>query len=594
MKRLHPMPFGAVLEKGRGVFRLWAPAARTVALRREEQERDREMIPGRNGWFHLTLDDAKAGDRYRFVIDGGPAVPDPASRFQPDDVDGPSELIDPEAFDWTDDDWRGRSWRDAVLYELHIGTFTAAGSFAAATGELERLARLGITAVELMPLADFAGSRNWGYDGVLLFAPDSAYGRPEDLKRFIAEAHRLGLMVLIDVVYNHFGPEGNCLPLYAPAFFAAGETAWGRAVDHRGEAGRFFIDNALYWLEEYHADGLRLDAVHAIADADASLFLQALAAEIRDRTEGREIHLVLENDRNEARHLRSGYDAQWNDDFHHCLHVILTGETGGCYGDYAAAPIEKLGRALTQGFVYQGEISPFRGAAKGEASRDLPPWSFVNFLQNHDQIGNRAFGERLRVLAPPGRLAAATAILLLAPSPPLLFMGEEAGAREPFLFFCDFAEGLAEAVRQGRQREFARFPSRAEAALQGRLPDPLAPGSFRKSRIDGAIAAPDPEVWTLYRDLLAVRRREIIPLLHGEEGRGGSRSESAHTVRGNLLSAGWRLPGGSLVLDANLSDEPVPLPGVSPSHPAGGRLLWGKVAPDGMLSPWMVLWRSGA
>ncbi len=579
------MAFGAAAQSVGTEFRLYAPKARQVALRLEGS--DRAMT--RDGeWFSLGVAEALPGMRYHYVIDGEQAVPDPASRFQPQDVNGPSEIIAADGFDWRDEDWRGRPWREAVIYELHLGTFTREGTYRAAMDELERLRDLGVTAIELMPLADFAGTRNWGYDGVLPFAPDSSYGRPEELKALICAAHRLGLMIFVDVVYNHFGPEGNYLALYAPSFFAPRETGWGQSLDFSDIARRFFIDNALYWLIEYHVDGLRFDAVHAIHDESKSHFLDELAEAARRACGDRHIHLVLENDKNEAHFLkRDGdsqpryYDAQWNDDFHHAMHIVLTGESDGYYADYAAAPVECLGRALAQGFAYQGEHSPFRGAPRGEPSAHLPPLAFVNFLQNHDQIGNRAFGERLVTLASREALMAAIAIQLLAPSPPLLFMGEELGATMPFLFFCDFTGDLADAVREGRRREFARFPAFASPDARERIPDPLAIETFQRSKIAPAVKQPDSSIAAYYRQLLDLRRREIVPRLTG------ARPFSArHRSEGRALSVEWDLPDGSrLMLTANLSVTPraaIAIP--------RGNLIWGAVAHDGMLPPWTALW----
>jgi maltooligosyltrehalose trehalohydrolase len=581
------MSFGASLGEEGATFRLWAPAAKSVALRLAPGSDDLVMEPSEQGWFELAVPGACAGALYQFVIDGSHIIPDPASRFQPQDVNGPSELVDAEAFDWPDDQWRGRPWHEAVIYELHIGSFTREGTYGAAMRGFERLARLGVTAIELMPLSDFAGARNWGYDGVLPFAPDSSYGRPEALKALIAEAHRLGLMVFIDVVYNHFGPEGNYLNLYAPTFFTERGTDWGQAINFRSPARQFFIDNALYWLTEYDMDGLRLDAVHAIVD-DTPHFLEELATKVRAACVGRQVHLVLENDKNEAHYLerrRDGrpiaYDAQWNDDFHHAMHVILTGETDGYYADYAEATVDKLGRALTQGFIYQGEYSAFRHAARGENSAHLPPLAFVNFIQNHDQIGNRAFGERLTRLAPRDALIAAAAILLLAPSPPLLFMGEEIGAAEPFLFFADFAGSLAEAVREGRRREFARFPAFASPQARAKIPDPMARETFERSGIDRALGAPDSAMRALYADLLATRHREIIPRLHGARN-----FSAAYEVRDRELLAWWDLPdGGHLHLSANLS----PRVASKPRLPRGRR-IWSSADSDGRLPPWAVMW----
>jgi maltooligosyltrehalose trehalohydrolase len=589
MKRMYRMAFGAAPRSDGTLFSLYAPKARQVALRLEGHDR---AMRREGEWFALTVAEAKPGMRYQYVIDGGQAVPDPASRFQPQDVSGPSEIIAPDAFDWTDASWRGRPWRDAVIYELHLGAFTRDGTYRAAMGELERLRDLGITAIEVMPLADFAGTRNWGYDGALPFAPDSSYGRPEDLKALICAAHRLGLMVFVDVVYNHFGPKGNYLSLYAPSFFAPRETGWGQSLDFGSVARRFFIENALYWLIEYHIDGLRFDAVHAIDDDSETHFLDELAQAARRACGDRHIHLVLENDKNEARLLERDrgsprhYDAQWNDDFHHAMHVVLTGEADGYYGDYVAAPIKCLGRSLAQGFAYQGEHSPFRDARRGEPSAHLPPLAFVNFLQNHDQIGNRAFGERLITLVSRDALKAAIAIQLLAPSPPLLFMGEEVGATMPFLFFCDFAGDLANAVREGRRREFARFPAFASPDARERIPDPLAIETFQRSKIAPAVENPDRDIVALYRQLLDRRQREIVPRLTG------TRPYAArYRSEGRGLSVEWDLPEGSrLMLIANLSATPA-----EPLAKPIGQSIWGTVPPgDNRLAAWATLWSIAA
>jgi maltooligosyltrehalose trehalohydrolase len=585
MKRAYRMAFGATPQSDGTAFRLYAPQARHVALRLEGQ--DRAMR--RDGeWFVLTAADAKSGMRYHYVIDDNRAVPDPASRFQPQDVKGASEIIAADAFDWTDEEWRGRPWHEAVIYELHLGAFTRDGTYRAAMSELERLRDLGITAIELMPLADFAGARNWGYDGVLPFAPDSSYGRPEELKALICAAHRLGIMVFLDVVYNHFGPEGNYLALYAPSFFAPRETGWGQSLDFSSIARRFFIENALYWLIEYHIDGLRFDAVHAIHDESQRHFLDELAKAARAVCGDRHIHLVLENDRNEAHRLERDhggapryYDAQWNDDFHHAMHVVLTGESDGYYADYVKAPVDHLARSLAQGFAYQGEHSPFREADRGEPSAHLPPLAFVNFLQNHDQIGNRAFGERLITLAPRDALKAAIAIQLLAPPPPLLFMGEEIGATMPFLFFCDFVGDLANAVRDGRRREFARFPAFATPDARERIPDPLAIETFQRSNLAPALEQPDQEIAALYRQLLDLRRREIVPRLTGSH-----RFAARYRSESRGLTVEWDLPDGSrLMLIANLAasrTEP-------PAKPLG-QLIWGAIPTGGWLPPWTTLW----
>jgi maltooligosyltrehalose trehalohydrolase len=579
------MRFGASVRSDGTSFRLFAPAARQVELLLDENPSPMARRDG--GWFELAVPGARTGDLYQFQIDGHLLVPDPASRFQPHDAIGPSEVIDPESFVWTDDEWMGRPWHEAVIYELHLGAFTQEGTYEAAARQLDRLARLGITAIELMPLADFSGARNWGYDGVLPFAPDSRYGRPDSLKSFICAAHCAGLMVMVDVVYNHFGPEGNYLPIYAPPFFTKRDTPWGQGLDFSSRELRdFFIDNALYWLDEFHADGLRLDAVHAIHDGSRPHFLEELATRVRQaQNPGRHIHLVLENDKNQSRLLDRAspgfYDAQWNDDFHHVLHVILTGEAAGYYADYADQPLDKLGRALTGGFAYRGERSLYRGAARGEPSAHLPPTAFVNFLQNHDQIGNRAFGERLTQFAAPPALAAAAAILFLSPCIPLIFMGEEVGATQPFLFFCDFEGALATGVREGRRREFARFPAFASEEARQQIPDPLAPQTFERSRIDPAVTLPDAATCDLYRRLLDIRRREIVPHLAGDRS-----IEAVYQVTKALLTVQWRFTDGhrhSLV--ANLSAEEAPWT----PPPDGWRRIWGPAELAAALTPWTVI-----
>ncbi len=488
-----------------------------------------------------------AGAHYRIRIGDELRVPDPASRAQDGDIGDASLVVDPSAYKWRCKDWRGRPWEEAIFYELHAGLL---GGFAGVEAQLGRIAGLGFTAVELMPVADFPGRRNWGYDGVLPFAPDRAYGTPDELKRLVDRAHELGLMMLLDVVYNHFGPDGNWLPEYAPQFFRSDrQTPWGGAIDFREPmVRRFFIENALYWIHEFRFDGLRLDAVHAMQDEE---FLAELAGEVRASAHSwRHIHLVVENDDNDADLLRGGFNAQWNDDFHHALHVLLTGETEGYYADYAPDPTRALARALGEGFVYQGERSTHRGGARGTPSADLPPTAFVSFLQNHDQIGNRAFGERLTMLADPKALRAAIALQLLCPQIPLVFMGEEAGAREPFLYFTDHKPELAEAVRNGRREEFAKFSEFADPAQRERIPDPNAPETFERSRPD--FANTHAAEWNdFYRNLIRLRRELIVPRLKG------ACAERAEVLGEGAVLARWRLgDGASLTLATNLGSQP--------------------------------------
>jgi len=554
MKRHHRIPFGAEIDGDAVHFRFWAPSARRVQLSLGTGPRETliPMVSGDGGWHECLTDLASPGTRYRFRLDNGEHIPDPASRYQPDDVHGASEVIDPRTFSWQDGDWRGRPFEQAVFYELHIGSFTPEGTYAAAARRLTDLAELGVTAIELMPLSDFPGARNWGYDGVYPFAPDSRYGRPDELKDFIQRAHALGLMVLLDVVYNHFGPEGNYLHRYAPQFFTERHhTPWGAAINFddafSDTVREFVVHNALYWLEEYHFDGLRLDAVHAIHDDSTPDILEQLATAVR-RGPGTEraVHLVLENDHNAAHYLAGQYDAQWNDDAHHALHVLITGESEGYYSDYSDDPIRHLGRCLTEGFAYQGDPSAYRhGARRGEPSRNLPLTAFVNFLQNHDQIGNRALGERASKLAPPEALRAATVVLLLAPSPPLLFMGQEWAASEPFPFFCDFGPELAAAVTAGRRAEFARFRQFREPATRDVIPDPNLPATFASAVLDWSQREqPGHREWlALHRELLALRHRHITPQLQDRE----MPETRALRLGQQGLLVEWRFANGSLL-----------------------------------------------
>ena len=594
--RRHRMPFGAELQaNGRVRFRLWAPPHPEVRLDLDDATMPMPMQPVGDGWHELVTDDARAGTRYRFVLPDGLKVPDPASRRQPEDVHGPSEVVDPAAYRWEDAGWRGRPWAAAVVYELHIGAFTPEGTFRAAAAKLDHLAALGVTAIEIMPIGDFPGRRNWGYDGVLPYAPDSSYGRPEDLKALIDAAHARGLMVLLDVVYNHFGPEGAYIHPIAPQTFTdRHKTPWGAAVNFDGPHSRpvreLVIHNALYWIEEYHFDGLRLDAVHAILDDSPKHLLEELAERVRAAAVGRHVHLVLENEENHAGRLvrrSSGeprwYTAQWNDDVHHVLHVAASGETTGYYADYHG-DTEKLGRALAQGFAFQGEQMPYRGRPRGTPSAELPPTAFVSFIQNHDQVGNRAFGDRITDFAPEAAVRAIAAVYLLLPQIPMLFMGEEWGAAEPFPFFCDFGPELADAVRQGRRDEFARFPEFHDPAMRERIPDPMAEATFAAAKLRWEDIARAPHAGWLdwYRRILAVRHAEIVPLLAaiGAGGRYQVVGDTAVIVRWTIGEV------GTLVLMANLSEKPAAFP-VEP-----GRVLWreGEINESRGFGPWAVRW----
>jgi maltooligosyltrehalose trehalohydrolase len=528
-------------------FGLWAPDRDAVTLEIDgapavAMERDGE------GWFSATAP-AAAGTRYRFRLDDDLIVPDPASRLQSGGVHGWSVVVDP-FFTWSATEWRGRPWEEMVLLEVHAGTL---GGFEGLRQKLPAIAASGITAIELMPINAFGGTRNWGYDGVLPYAVAEPYGSPAELKTLVDTAHGLGLSVFLDVVYNHFGPDGNYLNAYASAFFhQEADTPWGGAVAVDADpVHRFFVDNALMWLRDYRIDGLRFDAVHAIEN---DRFLDRMASEIRAALPERQVHLVLENERNDADRLGSGcYDAQWNDDFHNVLHVLLTGETSAYYGDFADRPAERLARCLKEGFIYQGEGSPNHdGKPRGKPSGDLPSTAFVAFLQNHDQVGNRAMGERLIRLTDRERLRAATALLLVGPQIPLLFMGEDEGSESPFLFFTDFHDELADAVREGRRREFAKFDAFADEQARARIPDPNARGTF-----DASVPQPGPQAgeWrALYRELLALRQVHIVPRLKGTVGLAAEVTDTAR------VRARWRMADGAtltIVIDLGHAPEPI-------------------------------------
>ncbi len=592
------MPHGAQWGADGTRFRLWAPAHARIDVVVEGRD-PLQMRQAGQGWHELVVADARPGNLYRFRLPDGLLVPDPASRFQPQDVHGPSEVIDPSAFPWKDGAWAGRPWHETVIYELHVGTFTAEGTFAAAIEKLDHLVALGVNAVEIMPVADFPGRRNWGYDGVLLYAPDSSYGRPDDFKAFVAAAHARGVSVILDVVYNHFGPDGNYLSLYAPGFFTERHhTPWGAAVNFDGaDSGPvrdFAVHNAMYWIEEFHLDGLRLDAVHAIIDETEPHILQEIATRLRQATPGRPLHLLLENEENAASRLlrsESGepvhYTAQWNDDVHHVLHVAASGEGTSYYADYLG-DTDKLGRALAQGFAFQGEVMPFRGSPRGEPSAALPPDAFASFIQNHDQIGNRAFGDRITAFSPPEAVAAISAIYLLMPQVPMLFMGEEWSAASPFPFFCDFSGDLAEAIKNGRREEFRHFPAFRDEAARHLIPDPTAESTFVSAKLDwSAIALPrHAAALERTRRLLALRQAEIAPLVALMGSNAGQ-----YEIRGRgAVTIVWTTTDGRVLrLDANLKAE-----AQSGFAASTGRELWREGESQGdLMVPWAIRWSVG-
>lgn len=582
--------WGAHLQKGnRGRFRLWAPRVDRLSLRLDDQDRPMTAVGG--GWFAAEVDGAQPGMDYAFVLPDGMVVPDPASQQQRGDVYGTSLLVDHGGYRWQHPDWCGRPWTEAVVYELHVGTFTPEGTFRAAAERLKHLAELGITAVELMPIGQFPGGRGWGYDGVLPYAPHPTYGSPDDLKHLIDQAHGLGLMVLLDVVYNHFGPEGNYLSAYAPEFFdGKRHTPWGAGIAYEKQpVRRFFIDNALYWLDTFRFDGLRLDAVDQIIDVAEPELLIELARTVRASITGRHIHLVTEDNRNVAHlHRREGrrplhYTAEWNDDFHNAAHVLLTAETEGYYTDFAEDAFDKVVRCLAEGYAYQGECSAHEGGRpRGEPCGELPTTAFVNFLQNHDQVGNRALGERLEVLATPERILALEAIMLLAPHVPLLFMGEDWAARQPFLFFTDYEGELADMVREGRRQEFSGFSAHGEAEA---VPDPNDEATFLRSVLDWSAADTREGKARLafIRSLLALRHRHIVPLLDD----GGPSESLVLASDGGALAINWTMAGRLLQLRANLAEERQSVPGIEGKviHPAEGCAKGAAL----VLDPWSVV-----
>jgi len=560
------MELGAQLVAPRTVtFTVWAPVAKHVAVRIIDQRgRVIPMEARDRGYFEVSVPDVDAGTRYQYVLDGDKCRADPASRFQPDGVHEPSAVVDSHAFTWTDQRWKGLPLTDLIIYELHVGTFTQAGTYDAIIPHLSYLKNdVGITAIELMPVAQFPGRRNWGYDGVYPFAVQASYGGPDGLKRLVDACHRIGLAVVLDVVYNHLGPEGNYLGDFGPYFTDRYRTPWGSALNYDGpgsdEVRRYFVDNALYWVSEYHIDALRLDAIHGIFDFSAQHILQELAEAVHKQARAleRTILVIAESDLNDARVIstvdRGGYglDGQWNDDFHHALRVVLAKEHKGYYEDFTG--LTDLARAVQSGFVYQGQHSLHRGRRHGNSPAHCSPSQLVVFAQNHDQIGNRAVGDRLSTQLPFDALKAARALVVLAPNIPLLFMGEEYSETAPFQYFIEHGDlHLIEAVRQGRRREFAHFGWRAEE-----IPDPQDQATFERSRIHvGERHHPMQEAmlrWTKH----LIDLRKTIPSLGAS-----STAEAHHRVwidesRQVLFLHRWAEKGPSVLLVCGFNEKPL-------------------------------------
>jgi maltooligosyltrehalose trehalohydrolase len=517
-------PIGAELQSGQAHLRVWAPRCRRVAVVIDGSVRpDVALVAEGNGYFSGPAAGLVSGGRYRFRLDEQQTLyPDPASRFQPDGPSGPSEVIEPRAFEWTDRDWPGVSPRGQVIYELHIGTFTAEGTYAAAAERLPSLHELGVTMIEIMPLADAPGRFGWGYDGVNLWAPNRLYGRPDDLRRLVAGAHAVGIGVILDVVYNHIGPNENYLGCFSSDYFTARhKNEWGDAINFDGNnatpSREFFIENAGYWIEEFHLDGLRLDATQAMFDASDDHILAAIGRRVRAAAKGRGTYVVSENEPQETRLVRApegppnekgfGLDALWNDDFHHAAMVALTGHNEAYYTDYRGRPQELLS-AIRWGFLYQGQRYKWQKQRRGTPSLDLAAERFVLYLENHDQVANSGLGARLSTLTAPDQLRAMTALLLLAPGTPMLFQGQEFGSRRPFVYFADHDDELARAVAKGRRKFLAQVPALADPDVQERIPDPAALETFTACKLDWSERDRQGPLWTLHRDLLRLRRED--------------------------------------------------------------------------------------
>jgi maltooligosyltrehalose trehalohydrolase len=521
-----------------------------------------------DGFFSGELPAARAGDRYFFLLDGERERPDPVSRFQPEGPHGPSEIVDPSEFDWTDAAWPGIDPEGQVIYEMHVGTFTPEGTWTAAAGEIEELARLGVTVIELMPVGDFAGRFGWGYDVVDLYAPSRLYGRPDDLRRFVDRAHAAGIGVILDVVYNHLGPDGNYLAEFSADYFTDRyENDWGKALNFEGprQARDFFLENARYWIEEFHVDGFRLDATQDIRDGSSRHFLAELVDRSRRAAGRRRVFIVAENEPQDTRLVRDpsdggfAIDALWNDDYHHTAIVALTGRREAYYHDYKGSPQEFVSCAK-YGFLYQGQWYHWQKQRRGTASLDLPGHKFVTFLENHDQVANTPFGRRLHQVTAPGRYRALTALTLLGPGTPMLFQGQEFASSAPFLYFCDHRKELGENIRKGRREFLSQFPSVSDPEVQAVLPDPGDEATFLQCKLDLAERQTNASIYQMHRDLLEIRRTDdTIARAARASIDGAVLSADAFVLRYRGHTAGDRLLVVNLGPDLELSPQPEPL-----------------------------------
>jgi maltooligosyltrehalose trehalohydrolase len=581
------LPVGAEVGLEGGVhFRVWAPKADRVEV--DLGDRRVALSRVRDGYYGGLVHTLQPGARYRYRLDGGPSYPDPASRFQPEGPHGPSEVIDPRSFPWTDAAWRGDRVTDRVLYELHIGTFTTEGTWAAAARELPELARLGITTIEVLPVADFVGDFGWGYDGVNPFAPTRLYGRPDEFRAFVDRAHALDLAVILDVVYNHLGADGNYLGHFATDYFTTRHrTDWGPAINFDGVGAgpvrQFFIANAGYWIEEFHLDGLRFDATQDIHDDSPEHVLAAMARHARAKAGRRAIFLVAENEPQDATLLRPasaggyGFDALWNDDFHHSAMVALTGRAEAYYSDYTGAPQELIS-AVKRGYLYQGQRYAWQEKPRGTPAWDIPPAAFITYLQNHDQVANSLAGLRGDRLTSPGQYRAMTALLLLAPATPMLFQGQEFAASSPFLYFADLPSELAKIARAGRAAFLAQFPSLAGTEAQASLPDPSDRLTFERSKLDLTERTRHAAAHALHANLLRLRRVDPTLGAHASGIDGAVIGPDAFALRffGSGDDAGDRLLFVNLGRDLRFPSIAEPL--LAPPRGARWRLLWSSEA----------------
>jgi maltooligosyltrehalose trehalohydrolase len=583
------LPIGAELarpEDGGGArFRVWAPRRRRVDVVLED--RIAPLTAEGNGYFSGHVDGARAGHTYRYRLDGDRSFPDPASRFQPEGPHGPSQIVDPGAYAWRDAGWMGASIEGQVVYEMHIGTFTREGTYASAMAELPRLADVGVSLLEIMPLADFPGAFGWGYDGVNLFAPTRLYGTPDDLRRFVDEAHRLGLGVILDVVYNHFGPAGNYMGEFSTSYVSTKyANEWGDAINFDGEESdsvrELYVANAGYWIEEFHFDGLRLDATQSIHDCTGDHVIAAIARRAREAAGARPIVLVAENERQTTCLVRDpsrkgyGIDALWNDDFHHSAIVALTGRNEAYYSDHEGTPQELLS-ATKWGYLFQGQRYAWQKKGRGTSALDLPATAFISYLENHDQVANSGHGARLHQMTSPGRLRAMTALTLLSPATPMLFQGQELASPAPFLFFADHEPELAAKVTEGRAEFMRQFPSLASAEAQARLADPASRATFERCKLDGRVHEGNAWAVALHRDLLRLRRTDRAFAAQDRDRVHGSVLASEAFLLRFMCDEGDRLLVVNLGRDLVLGSIADPLA----ASPSGGhwRVLWSSEDP---------------